>query len=101
MDRLLPSERRPWSDELATLNYASRDAFTLPPGFRWADADWQVDGHWSELAGEDGWVYSNNYWQAPSSKPKSLSSVTRRRKWVRNMTSTDNQKMADLCKKLS
>jgi hypothetical protein len=81
-----------------------KELYTLPPAtsagtWEWLDPEWRLDVSWttskSKVAiGDDeddhldisrgGWEYSDKEWKDPRSSP-GLTSLTRRRLWVRSM----------------
>ncbi|KAJ1822835.1 hypothetical protein LPJ56_000525 [Coemansia sp. RSA 2599] len=87
--RLGGSERAKWSDESGRRSYASLSDFMPEDGYVWADeaGGWEIDRFWALPVGtdDDGWVYTDNFWKRPSSTASTVSSYTRRRKWVRRM----------------
>ncbi|KAJ2701774.1 Peroxisome size and maintenance regulator [Coemansia sp. IMI 203386] len=87
--RLGGSERAKWSDESGRRSYASLSDFMPEDGYAWADdaGGWEIDRVWALPVGtdDDGWVYTDNFWKRPSSTASTVSSYTRRRKWVRRM----------------
>ncbi|KAI8816315.1 integral peroxisomal membrane peroxin-domain-containing protein [Fimicolochytrium jonesii] len=86
---LLRSERGAWSDSTGTLSRPTKDLFTPPPDplgdWEWADDDWLLDVGWADVdPNTGGWQYSDHAWANPRRAPY-MSSLTRRRMWVRKM----------------
>ncbi|KAG8805646.1 hypothetical protein FRC17_005407 [Serendipita sp. 399] len=67
--------------------------FTLEPGWHFVNTeDWRADmvGSWVPGVGadQDGWVYTNDVWNEPCTKPPEewkLRGMTRRRRWTRRI----------------
>ncbi|KAJ1994793.1 hypothetical protein GGI25_001452 [Coemansia spiralis] len=87
--RLGTNERAKWSDEDGKKKYASINDFMPAEGYEWADdsGGWEVDRYWAlpVCTDEDGWVYTDNFWRHPSATSSTVSSYTRRRKWMRKV----------------
>ncbi|KAJ2883833.1 Peroxisome size and maintenance regulator [Coemansia asiatica] len=87
--RLGGSERAKWSDESGRRSFASLSDFMPDDGYVWADdaGGWEIDRVWAlpVHTDDEGWVYTDNFWKRPSSTASTVSSYTRRRKWVRRM----------------
>ncbi|KAJ3024352.1 hypothetical protein HKX48_000027 [Thoreauomyces humboldtii] len=82
---LLRSERGPWSDETGQITRAAKEDFQLPQEgeWQWADDAWRLDVGWSDVD-EQGWKYTDHSWENGKTKA-AMSSLTRRRMWVRKM----------------
>ncbi|KAJ3392304.1 hypothetical protein HDU92_008535 [Lobulomyces angularis] len=82
---LLRSERVAWSDESGENAKPSKDDYELPGvEWEWASDDWKIDMAWNSTMDENGWVYSDHNWLNIQNKP-GVTSLTRRRMWVRTM----------------
>lgn len=83
---LLRSERAPWSDETGQITRAPKELYELPEDggvWQWVDDDWRADVGWADVD-EQGWQYTDHVWQNAKNKA-AMSSLTRRRMWVRKM----------------
>ncbi|CAK9785624.1 unnamed protein product [Cutaneotrichosporon oleaginosum] len=101
---LRAGERAPWvkvrrgdsawaaeevGDEGPTMVLSLKDNWNFVPG-----EDWRVDvcGLWSDVGTDaDGWAYSDDGWQNPSSVPDAPRRVTRRRRWWRRVYRNDRE----------
>ncbi|XP_030067827.1 tectonin beta-propeller repeat-containing protein 1 isoform X2 [Microcaecilia unicolor] len=81
-DRLLPSDRWPWSD-VSGLKQQQLDSFQLPsPYWEW-ESDWYVDENiGGEPTEKGGWTYAVDF-PATYLKDKRWNSCVRRRRWIR------------------
>ncbi|TPX60999.1 hypothetical protein SpCBS45565_g07362 [Spizellomyces sp. 'palustris'] len=83
---LLRSERGPWSDETGQITRSPKELFELPEDggvWQWMDEDWRLDVGWADVD-DQGWQYTDHVWANAKSKA-AMSSLTRRRMWVRKM----------------
>ncbi|KAJ3153747.1 hypothetical protein HDU86_005080 [Geranomyces michiganensis] len=83
---LLRSERGPWSDETGQIARAPKEVYELPQDcgeWAWCDDDWRLDVGWADVD-EQGWQYTDHVWSNAKTKA-AMSSLTRRRMWVRRM----------------
>ncbi|KAI8815231.1 integral peroxisomal membrane peroxin-domain-containing protein [Cladochytrium replicatum] len=81
-------ERTAWSDESGTVAYVSKEEVEFPEAgndweWVWSSPDWQLSVV-RERTDEDGWIYSDHYWQNPKRKAQ-LGYITRRRLWTRTL----------------
>ncbi|KAI9345626.1 integral peroxisomal membrane peroxin-domain-containing protein [Obelidium mucronatum] len=81
---MLGEERASWSDGPGTTKLIEKSAGSAPlQGYEWDDDDWILDFDWT-ATDSDGWVYSDHNWTNPS-KSAGITSLTRRRRWIRLM----------------
>ncbi|ODV73362.1 PEX28-32 family peroxisomal membrane protein [Cyberlindnera jadinii NRRL Y-1542] len=83
-DKLLPYERSNFTNE-AFQSTSSPKEFHFPfnsKHWRWLQEAWHVDLEYCKNKNSEGWVYYDNYWQAPQFND-SLTSFTRSRRWTR------------------
>lgn len=86
-ERTLSSERDSWSDESGNNKQLPIFLQQPEPGYTWEDnSEWKVAHNWCQPINTDdkGWVYYDNYWKSPSTKPR-IDGFTRRRLWYRKM----------------
>ncbi|XP_058141768.1 LOW QUALITY PROTEIN: tectonin beta-propeller repeat-containing protein 1 [Dasypus novemcinctus] len=81
-EKLLPSDRWPWSD-VSGLQARPLDGVALPsPHWEW-ESDWYVDENFGgEPTEKGGWTYAIDF-PATYTKDKRWNSCVRRRKWIR------------------
>ncbi|KAI9204666.1 integral peroxisomal membrane peroxin-domain-containing protein [Polychytrium aggregatum] len=88
--RLLKSERPCWSDVTGKLTRHPKSLIELPSkDWVWA-TEWVVDREWYPCD-NDGWVYSDHNWKNET-EGQCITSLTRRRRWVRSMRPVDGSK---------
>jgi hypothetical protein len=83
-NKLLPYERANYTNE-AFQSTSSPGEFSFPFNSRhwkWLEESWRIDMEFCKNKNKDGWVYYDNYWQAPQ-YCDSIASYTRSRKWTR------------------
>uniref|UniRef100_G3TQG2 Tectonin beta-propeller repeat-containing protein 1 n=1 Tax=Loxodonta africana TaxID=9785 RepID=G3TQG2_LOXAF len=81
-EKLLPSDRWPWSD-VSGLQHQPLDWVALPsPHWEW-ESDWYVDENFGgEPTEKGGWTYAIDF-PATYTRDKKWNSCVRRRKWIR------------------
>ncbi|XP_069889638.1 tectonin beta-propeller repeat-containing protein 1 isoform X2 [Dipodomys merriami] len=81
-DKLLPSDRWPWSD-VSGLQHRPLDGVALlSPHWEW-ESDWYVDENFGgEPTEKGGWTYAMDF-PATYTRDKKWNSCVRRRKWIR------------------
>ncbi|XP_004380917.1 tectonin beta-propeller repeat-containing protein 1 [Trichechus manatus latirostris] len=81
-EKLLPSDRWPWSD-VSGLQHQPLDGVALPsPHWEW-ESDWYVDENFGgEPTEKGGWTYAIDF-PATYTRDKKWNSCVRRRKWIR------------------
>ncbi|XP_004840529.1 tectonin beta-propeller repeat-containing protein 1 isoform X1 [Heterocephalus glaber] len=81
-EKLLPSDRWPWSD-VSGLQHRLLDGVALPsPHWEW-ESDWYVDENFGgEPTEKGGWTYAIDF-PATYTRDKKWNSCVRRRKWIR------------------
>ncbi|KAM4820783.1 tectonin beta-propeller repeat-containing protein 1 [Thomomys bottae] len=81
-DKLLPSDRWPWSD-VSGLQHRPLDGVALlSPHWEW-ESDWYVDENFGgEPTEKGGWTYAVDF-PATYTRDKKWNSCVRRRKWIR------------------
>ncbi|KAJ9069855.1 hypothetical protein DSO57_1014338 [Entomophthora muscae] len=86
-DQTVSTERCSWTDETGKFEQIPIFQQHPEPGYVWEEgSSWEVVRDWCLPIQTDecGWVYYNNIWLSPSSKPQ-INSFTRRRLWTRKM----------------
>ena len=82
---LLRSERKAWTDETGDIQRPDKDTYDLPShDWEWLEDSWTLDKKWYKGVDDDAWVYTDHNWEQAAVQ-SSMSSLTRRRKWVRTM----------------
>lgn len=81
-EKLLPSDRWPWSD-VSGLQHRPLDGVALPsPHWEW-ESDWYVDENFGgEPTEKGGWTYAMDF-PATYTRDKKWNSCVRRRRWIR------------------
>uniref|UniRef100_A0A8C5KIV7 Tectonin beta-propeller repeat-containing protein 1 n=1 Tax=Jaculus jaculus TaxID=51337 RepID=A0A8C5KIV7_JACJA len=81
-EKLLPSDRWPWSD-VSGLQHRPLDGVALPsPHWEW-ESDWYVDENFGgEPTEKGGWTYAIDF-PASYTRGRKWNSCVRRRKWIR------------------
>ncbi|XP_054574213.1 tectonin beta-propeller repeat-containing protein 1 isoform X1 [Eptesicus fuscus] len=81
-EKLLPSDRWPWSD-VSGLQHRPLDGVALPsPHWEW-ESDWYVDENFGgEPTEKGGWTYAMDF-PATYTRDKKWNSYVRRRRWIR------------------
>nr|KAF6482336.1 tectonin beta-propeller repeat containing 1 [Molossus molossus] len=81
-EKLLPSDRWPWSD-VSGLQHRPLDGVVLPsPHWEW-ESDWYVDENFGgEPTEKGGWTYAIDF-PATYTRDKKWNSYVRRRRWIR------------------